>query len=204
MLMSPVVAAETSPETSRETSVVIKTSMGDITVTLDDEKAPVTVGNFLRYVDSDRYANTIFHRVIDDFMIQGGGFYEDLGEAPEGELIWNEADNGLKNRKGTIAMARTEKIDSAGRQFFINTKNNYSLDHSARSCSRKMEARQEALEAEGRFKPVTCKTFGYAVFGKVTAGMDVVELIQQVEVDYTEDFDDIPLEPVIIHSIDRI
>ena len=101
----------------------IATNLGEITIALNEE-APISVANFLRYVDDDSYDNTIFHRVIADFMIQGGGFYTDMSEAEEKGAIWNEADNGLKKLKGTIAMARMNPIDSAGRQFFINTKDN--------------------------------------------------------------------------------
>ena len=106
-----------------DTRVAIKTNLGEITIALNEERAPISVANFLRYVDDDSYDNTIFHRVIADFMIQGGGFYTDMSEAPEKGMIHNEADNGLRNKKGTIAMARMNPIDSAGRQFFINTKN---------------------------------------------------------------------------------
>ena len=196
-------AGEENAADSGEPSVVIRTNFGDITVSLDDKKAPITVANFLRYVDDGSYENTIFHRVIEDFMIQGGGYYEDLSEVPEGDLIYNEAENGLKNRTGTVAMARSDAIDSAGRQFFINTKNNNSLNHSARSCTRAMEAKFERLREQGRYRPQTCKSFGYAVFGRVIDGMDVVELIEQMETDIVDDFDDLPVVPVIIRSIER-
>lgn len=187
-----------------ETDVVIKTSLGDITVRLNREKAPITVANFLSYVDDGSYAGNIFHRVIEDFMIQSGGYLEDLSEARERERIRNEADNGLRNRKGTIAMARSGEIDSAGRQFFINTKNNYSLDHSARSCTREMEAKYAAQRAKGRYRPVICKTFGYAVFGEVISGMDVVETIEKSETGIVGDFHDMPINQIMILSVERL
>lgn len=187
-----------------ENQVVIKTNFGDITVALNQEKAPITVANFLQYVDDDSYDNTIFHRVIEDFMIQGGGFREDLSEIPDKGLIRNEADNGLKNLKGTIAMARSDEIDSASNQFFINTKDNRFLNHSKRSCTREMEAKQAERRAQGRYRPLTCKSFGYAVFGEVVSGMDVVEVIEQAETSPVGDFEDLPVTSIFIYSIERV
>jgi cyclophilin family peptidyl-prolyl cis-trans isomerase len=137
--------------------VLLRTSMGDIVVQLNPKKAPITVKNFLRYVKEGFYDGTMFHRVISHFMIQGGGWTPDFKKKPTHEPIKNEADNGLKNLRGTIAMARTRVVDSATAQFFINVKDNPALDH--RNAQR----------------------FGYAVFGKVIKGMDVVDKIRNVE-----------------------
>ena len=136
--------------------VLIKTSMGDIVVQLNKEKAPITVKNFLRYAKEDHYKGTIFHRVIPNFMIQGGGWTPDFKKKPTHEPIKNEADNGLKNLRGTIAMARTRAVDSATAQFFINVKDNPALDYKGPN------------------------RYGYAVFGKVVKGMDVVDKIRNV------------------------
>ncbi len=154
--------------------VVISTSLGDITVELDPQKAPKSVANFLAYVDEGFYDGTVFHRVIKDFMIQGGGMTADGKQKATKPPIKNEADNGLKNDVGTIAMARTSVVDSATAQFFINTKDNDFLNHGGRD-------------------------FGYAVFGKVTSGMDVVRKIEAVEVGRG----DVPAKTVTITSIKR-
>ena len=154
--------------------VIIQTSLGDITVQLDAEKAPKSVANFLNYVDSGFYDGTVFHRVIKNFMIQGGGMTADGKQKPTKPPIKNEADNGLKNDVGTIAMARTSVVDSATAQFFINTKDNDFLNHGGRD-------------------------FGYAVFGKVTSGMDVVRKIEAVETGNG----DVPKKTVTIVSIKR-
>jgi len=161
-----------SPETS--TTVVIETSKGKITVELDPEKAPITVENFLAYVDEGFYDGTIFHRVIPNFMIQGGGMLPDMTRKPTRDPIANEADNGLNNDRGTIAMARTAAKDSANAQFFINLKDNVFLNHGARD-------------------------FGYAVFGRVTEGMDVVDSIASVSTGPG----DVPVETVSIVSVRR-
>ena len=164
-------------------SVVIATSMGDITVQLDAEKAPVTVSNFLAYVDAKFYDGTIFHRVIPNFMIQGGGFDEALVQKKTNAPIINEATNGLKNVRGTIAMARTMIVDSATAQFFINSVDNAFLDHRNNS------------------QPA----FGYAVFGKVTAGLDVVDKISGVKTGRgANGMGDVPVQPVIIQFIRRV
>jgi peptidyl-prolyl cis-trans isomerase A (cyclophilin A) len=166
-MQEPVVAQSKSPV------VVITTSMGEITVQLDAEKAPLSVANFLEYVKSGHYNGTIFHRVIKGFMVQGGGMTADMREKPTRAPIKNEAANGLKNERGTLAMARTADVDSATSQFFINTgTKNAFLDHKVRD-------------------------YGYAVFAKVVGGMDVVDKIESVKTAPG----DVPVEPVVIKSI---
>jgi peptidyl-prolyl cis-trans isomerase A (cyclophilin A) len=162
------------------TRVLIKTTMGDITLELDSEKAPGTVANFLAYVDAGFYDGTIFHRVIPGFMIQGGGLTADMQKKATGEPVENEAKNGLKNVRGTIAMARTRDPHSATAQFFINHKDNDNLDYPS---------------FDG---------WGYAVFGRVTDGMTVVDEIAAVATGTREGRRDVPLEPVIIESLDRL
>ena len=162
--------------------VVISTNMGDITVELDAEKAPATVTNFLAYVDEKFYDGTIFHRVIPRFMIQGGGFEANLRQKKTHDPIKNEAGNGLKNVRGTIAMARTMVVDSATAQFFINTVDNAFLDH-----------RDESVQG-----------FGYAVFGRVTDGMEVVDAISSVKTGRVGPMADVPGQPVIIKPIRRV
>jgi len=183
-------AALSVSATAKKPSVLIKTSKGDITVELNAEMAPVSVVNFLKYVEKKHYDRTVFHRVIEDFMIQGGGFAK--GDPPaqkEGMApIKNEADNGLKNDRGTIAMARTRAPHSATAQFFINVKDNDGLN-------------------PGGFDP-----FGYAVFGKVTDGMDVVDAVRKVKTGEQElvtlggkhSMSDVPVEQVVIESISVI
>ncbi len=161
--------------------VLIKTSKGDITLELFADKAPITVNNFLSYVDEKFYNGTIFHRVIKDFMIQGGGFTPEFLEKATKPPIKNEAANGLKNLRGTIAMARTPEIDSATCQFFINHVDNLNLDHKDNT-----------------------EHFGYAVFGKVVSGMDVVDAIASV-LTMTKGINrDVPRETITIISISRI
>ena len=162
--------------------VLMKTSKGDITLELDAGKAPRTVENFLAYVDDGFYEGTIFHRVIKDFMIQGGGFTADMTRKETREPIPNEADNGLKNLRGTIAMARTQDPDSATAQFFINHKDNAFLDH--------------------RSKDV--RGWGYAVFGQVTDGLEVVDAIAGVPTTTKNRMGDVPVEPVTIESVTRV
>lgn len=198
LVFSPGAHAESDPR------VVIRTSLGEIVLQLDPGRAPVTVANFLRYVDEKSYSNTIFHRVIPGFMVQGGGHYVDMTEAPEHEPIRNEADNGLKNVPGSVAMARMNEIDSAARQFFINVGNNAFLDNSSQSCTREQEAKSAELRAKGIFKPATCKGFGYAVFGRVIEGMDIVEQIELTDTRSVGPYDDVPVTPVIILSLDRV
>ena len=159
--------------------VVLETSMGDITIELNQESAPKTVANFLEYVKAGFYKDTIFHRVIKGFMIQGGGLTADMTQKPTRPPVENEAANGEKNLKGTVAMARTSDVHSATAQFFINTVNNPFLDH--RSQTR-----------EG---------FGYCVFGKVTAGMDVVEKIENSPTGSKGMYRDVPATPVVIKTV---
>lgn len=180
-LLSLVAAALLGPTSSAQESpvVVIETSMGDITVELNAERAPISVENFLRYVKEGFYDGTIFHRVIPNFMIQGGGFTPEMSKKPTHEPIKNEAKNGLKNRNGTIAMARTPEINSATSQFFINTKDNDFLNNKGSSV----------------------QDYGYAVFGKVVDGMDVVEKIEKVKTGTKAGLNDVPVEPVVIKTI---
>lgn len=156
--------------------VRFETSMGDIELELDEENAPKTVANFLSYVNDGHYDGTIFHRVIDGFMIQGGGMTEDMKEKPTQAPIINEADNGLKNDAYTVAMARTMDPNSATAQFFINVKNNDFLNH----------------------KSKTPNGWGYAVFGKVTKGHGVVNKIKAVATGRKGMHDDVPIESVTI------
>jgi len=163
--------------------VLIKTSAGDITVELDPAKAPATVKNFLSYVDDGHYAGTQFHRVIKGFMIQGGGYTADFAEKKTRDPIPNEADNGLKNDRGTIAMARTSNPNSATAQFFINHADNAFLNHRAK----------------------TPQGWGYAVFGRVTSGMDVVDKIAAVPTGANANgMADVPKAPVLIEGITRV
>lgn len=187
-----------------EVQVAIKTNLGDITLALDDENAPVTVANFLRYVDDDGYDETVFHRVVSGYVIQGGRYKMDLSDTTESSMIRNEADNGLKNLRGTIAMARYDEIDSASKSFFINLDDNAFLDHAPDSCTRADEKKAAELRERGVYKPATCRSFGYAVFGKVVSGMDVVDLIEMSETRAVATFDDVPVNPVIIMSIKRL
>jgi cyclophilin family peptidyl-prolyl cis-trans isomerase len=183
-------------------SVEMHTSAGVIVLELDQEKAPVTVANFLDYVEKDAYAGTIFHRVIPGFMIQSGGHYEDLSSLETGEPILNEADNGLQNRSGTIAMARMDEIDSAMRQWFINVANNKSLDHSTRSCTREDEAKRAAVLARGLNKPQTCQSFGYAVFGRVISGMNIVRKIERVPTQFRGSHANVPIQTIVIEKVE--
>lgn len=163
--------------------VLMKTSKGDIVIELFADKAPITVKNFLNYVGDKFYDGTIFHRVIKGFMVQGGGLTPDLQTKEEKRPpIKNEANNGLKNLRGTIAMARTAEIDSATCQFFINLVDNPFLDH----------------------VPNDPKKFGYAVFGKVVQGMEVVDAIAEVATTTKGMYRDVPIEPIVIISVTRI
>ncbi len=159
--------------------VQIETSHGEIILELDRVKAPVSVENFINYANTGHYDGTIFHRVIKGFMIQGGGLTTDMQEKPTGKAIINEATNKLKNKTGTVAMGRTAEINSATTQFFINTEDNKDLDH-------------------GGLQP---EMYGYAVFGQVVDGMDVVYTIEQQATTSTEGYDDVPVEPVVIQSV---
>lgn len=158
--------------------VLMSTSMGNIRIELDVEKAPVTTKNFVDYVGAGHYDGLIFHRVIPGFMIQGGGMDPQMSEKRGKAPIKNEAANGLKNNKGTIAMARTNVVDSATAQFFINVKDNDFLNH----------------------KSTAPAEFGYAVFGKVIEGMDVVQNIEKVKTGRKGHHDDVPVDAVVINS----
>jgi len=159
--------------------VIIRTTFGEIKLELDAEKAPKTVANFLGYARDGFYDGTIFHRVIDNFMIQGGGFDADMQQKAAESPIQNEADNGLKNNFGTIAMARTSDPHSATAQFFINVKDNDFLNHSGK-------------DAQG---------WGYAVFGRVVEGTEVLNKIRGVRTSSRKGHQDVPVEPVIIESV---
>ncbi|MES2320890.1 MAG: peptidylprolyl isomerase [Pseudomonadota bacterium] len=159
-------------------AVLITTNMGNITVELDAEKAPKSVANFLDYVAKGHYNNTIFHRVIADFMIQGGGFEPGMKQKNADQTVENEGKNGLKNDVYTLAMARTSDPHSASAQFFINVKNNSFLDYPGQDG------------------------WGYAVFGKVTDGTDVVDQIRKVPTTRSGMFADVPKDPVIIEKIE--
>ncbi|SDU00055.1 peptidylprolyl isomerase [Halopseudomonas salegens] len=174
LLNSQLVAAEeTRPQ------VTLHTSLGDITLELNAEKAPISVANFLRYVDAGHYEGLLFHRVIPGFMIQGGGFTPDMRQRDTVAAIKNEADNGLRNRRYTVAMARTSVVDSATSQFFINLSHNDFLDHNPGN-------------------------FGYAVFGQVIEGQHVVETIAKVPTTTQGGHGDVPVNPVVIERISRI
>ena len=161
----------------KKSVVLVKTSLGNIKIELMQRESPITVKNFLSYVEAGYYSGTILHRVIPGFMVQGGGFTSDMNEKKTGQPIKNEASNGLKNDRGTIAMARTSAPDSATSQFFINLVNNDNLN-----------------------RPMP-DGHGYAVFGKVIAGMDVVDKIASVSTGVTMGFPNVPKTPVVIKSI---
>jgi peptidyl-prolyl cis-trans isomerase A (cyclophilin A) len=156
-----------------------ETSLGDFTVELFEKEAPESVANFSRYIEDQFFDGTIFHRIVPGFVIQGGGFTEDMTQKKTKPPVKNEADNGLKNKRGTLSMARTNDINSATSQFFVNLKDNDFLDNSRGN-------------------------FGYAVFAKVTDGMDVVDKIAAVETGRKRGFDDVPVEAVIMKSVRHI
>ncbi len=156
--------------------ITIKTNHGDIQVELFDEKSPITCENFRQYIEDGFFSNTIFHRVIPNFMIQGGGFDPDMNQKETRDPIKNEADNGVSNKRGTLAMARTSIVDSATAQFFINLRDNDFLDHGTRD-------------------------FGYAVFGEVTGGMDVVDKIAGVSTATVQGHQDVPVDSVVIQEV---
>ncbi len=174
----PATAAPKAP--AKPPVVTVKTNLGSFKVELDAEKAPVTVENFLKYVDDKFYDGTIFHRVIGSFMVQGGGFTRDMQQKPTKPAIKNEAKNGLSNVRGTIAMARTNDPDSATAQFFVNVVDNAFLNPGPRGP-------------------------GYAVFGKVVSGMEVVDKIKAVKtgMNAKTGMPDVPVEPVVIESVRR-
>ena len=156
-----------------------ETTLGEFTIELFDKEAPQSVANFLRYIDDGFFDGTIFHRIVPGFVIQGGGFTEDMAQKRTQPPVKNEADNGLKNKRGTLSMARTNDINSATSQFFVNLKDNDFLDHSRAN-------------------------FGYAVFARVTAGMDVIDKIAAVKTGKNRGFDDVPVEAVTMRSVKRI
>jgi peptidyl-prolyl cis-trans isomerase A (cyclophilin A) len=156
-----------------------ETTLGEFTVELFEKEAPVTVANFLKYIDDGFFDGTIFHRIVPGFVIQGGGFTEDMSQKRTHPTIKNEADNGLKNARGTLSMARTNDINSATSQFFVNLKDNDALDHKRGN-------------------------FGYAVFGKVTQGMEVIDQIASVETGRRKGHEDVPQEAVIMTSVRRL
>ena len=162
------------------TTLLMTTNKGNITIELDDEKAPKTVANFLDYVNKGHFTNTIFHRVIKDFMIQGGGFEPGMKQKATDATVENEAKNGLKNDKYTIAMARTSAPHSASAQFFINTKDNAFLNYPGQDG------------------------WGYAVFGKVTSGQDVVDAINNVKTTRSGMHSDVPVDPVVIEKVEVV
>lgn len=155
-----------------------ETTLGNFTIELYEDKAPVSAENFLKYVDEGFFDGTVFHRIVPGFVIQGGGFTEDMSQKKNHAPIKNEADNGVKNTRGTLSMARTNDVNSATSQFFVNLKDNDFLDH-------------------------TRGNFGYAVFGKVTEGMDVIDKIAAVKTGRRRGFEDVPLDPVIMTSVRR-
>lgn len=161
-------------------TVEMKTSFGDIAIELDMENTPVTANNFIGYVESGFYSDTIFHRVIPGFVIQGGGMLEDMSEKPTNDSIKNEANKGGKNVKGSIAMARTPDPDSASSQFFINLTDNNFLDHTSE----------------------TPDGWGYCVFGKVVKGLDIVEKIGKVKTTFRQGHSDVPIDPVSVLSVE--
>ena len=162
-------------------TVLMKTSLGEIRIELFETEAPISTKNFLSYVDKSFYDGTLFHRVIDDFMIQGGGFDAGFKEKSTDSPIKNEATNGVKNQVGTLAMARTNVVDSATSQFFINVKDNSFLDH----------------------RSTNPPDYGYAVFGRVVDGLEVIDKIKKVRTGSKSGHGDVPLESVMIESIKR-
>jgi cyclophilin family peptidyl-prolyl cis-trans isomerase len=170
-----------APKELKNVQIIIDTSLGIITAELYPAKAPATVSNLLAYIDAKFYDTTIFHRVIDGFMVQGGGFTRDMIQKKNQAPVKNEADNGLHNERGTLAMARTMIVDSATSQFFINLVDNSFLD----------------------FKSKTDAGWGYCVFGKVVEGLDVVDKIAKVRTDLSGRLQNVPIEPVVINSVRR-
>jgi len=177
LLLLPLVLSVTDLSAQQTSKVVMKTSMGEIHLELYPDQAPASVANFVEYANSGYYDGTIFHRVISHFMIQGGGFTPDMQKKGTREAIPNESNNGLSNRRGTIAMARLPQPHSATAQFFINVQNNMNLDYKGGN------------------------EWGYAVFGKVTEGLNVVDDIRYVQTTAKGGFSDVPVEPVIIEQV---
>ncbi|MDP7180787.1 MAG: peptidylprolyl isomerase [Candidatus Woesearchaeota archaeon] len=163
---------------TKNTIVILETSEGNIEIELFEEQAPISTKNFIDYVNEGYYDNLIFHRVISNFMVQGGGFDKDMNQKETKDPIKNEATNGLKNERGTLAMARTGVVDSATSQFFINVVDNTFLDHTA----------------------PTPQGYGYAVFAKVISGIEVVDKIKAVQTGEVKGMQDVPLEPILIKT----
>jgi peptidyl-prolyl cis-trans isomerase A (cyclophilin A) len=159
--------------------ILFETSLGNFKIEFFEKEAPISVANFQRYITDGFFDGTIFHRIVPGFVIQGGGFTEDMSQKETLSPIKNEADNGLKNSRGTLSMARTNAVNSATSQFFVNLKDNDFLDHSRGN-------------------------FGYAVFARVTEGMDVIDKIAAVETGRKQGFDDVPVEPVIMKSVRKV
>jgi cyclophilin family peptidyl-prolyl cis-trans isomerase len=181
-LVLPLSVTAANPAKPVNPQVRMTTSLGVVDIELDSIKAPKTVANFLGYVDKGFYNGTIFHRVIPGFMIQGGGMTAGMKEKPTGAKIQNEADNGLKNLAGTLAMARTNDPHSASAQFFINTVDNAFLDHRGKNP----------------------QGWGYAVFGRVTKGMDVVKKIEAVQTGSAGMHQNVPVKDVVIRKVERL
>ncbi len=182
-LLLPILAAAetTEPQTTEYPTVILHTNHGAITLELFEDEAPQSAANFLQYARDGHYDGTLFHRVIPNFMIQGGGFDTDFQQKPTRDPIENEADNGLANERGTLAMARTNDPHSATSQFFINVTDNEFLNHRSKASG---------------------QTWGYAVFGRVVDGMDVVEAIRQVDTGRRGMHQDVPVEDVIIERVE--
>ena len=178
LLLAASAAMAAAPAAKKNPVVAMETTLGTIQIELYPDAAPATVRNFLGYVRAKHYDGLLFHRVIPGFMIQGGGLFADMSEKPVGPPIKNEAGNGLKNDRGAVAMARTQVVDSATAQFFINVKNNDFLNH----------------------RDETAAGFGYAVFGKVIQGMEVVDKIAAVPTLTKGRFENVPADPVVIRS----
>jgi peptidyl-prolyl cis-trans isomerase A (cyclophilin A) len=159
--------------------ILFETTLGDFKIEFFDKEAPISVANFQKYIEDGFFDGTIFHRIVPGFVIQGGGFTEDMTQKKTQPTIKNEADNGLKNSRGTLSMARTNDVNSATSQFFVNLKDNDFLDHSRGN-------------------------FGYAVFARVTEGMDVIDKIAAVETGRRKGFDDVPVEAVIMKSVRKV
>jgi len=179
-LLAAALSSGMSIAQAGQVQVTMRTSLGVIELALDADKAPKTVANFVRYAKAGKYNHTIFHRVIANFMIQGGGFDQSMHKTPTFAPVVNEADNGLKNTVGSIAMARTSDPHSASNQFFINTKDNAFLN----------------------FRSKSTRGWGYTVFGSVTAGMDVVRKIEAVQTGTVNGMRDVPRTPVMIENVE--
>ena len=180
-LLMNLSAAEKAKMTDK-VKVELDTNYGKIVLELDQKKAPITVKNFLSYVDTGHYNGTIFHRVIDNFMVQGGGFTKDMSQRKAMAPIKNEANNGLTNEEGTVAMARTNVVDSATSQFFINVKNNSFLNHKNESPA----------------------GYGYAVFGRVLEGMSIVNRMKKVKTKNVAGHGNVPEEPIVINAAKKL